>query len=189
MLRPPLTINAPAFYGANMLDSKPFIVTPYLKNGNARVYLENNLDCNRLELVCCDLSLYLEENLQMTMSAISCLSGPDASSLQEYRTWRSQSGNETSIRALLVSLMCELLKLNILIDDTGKAVLCDFGLSRMKDDIASRANVVDVAAVAGSRNWMAPERLIGGALKKHCDIYAFGMVIYEVFSLRSVEDR
>jgi serine/threonine protein kinase len=70
--------------------------------------------------------------------------------------------------------------LNILIDDAGNAVLCDFGLSRVKADIASRTKVVDGAAIAGSRNWMAPERLIGSSLKRPCDIYAFGMVIYEV---------
>jgi serine/threonine protein kinase len=27
---------------------------------------------------------------------------------------------------------------------------------------------------------MAPERLTGGTLRKPCDVYAFGMVIYEV---------
>jgi serine/threonine protein kinase len=32
----------------------------------------------------------------------------------------------------------------------------------------------------GSPNWMAPELLLGGSLKKHCDIYAFGMTIFEV---------
>ena len=72
--------------------------------------------------------------------------------------------------------------MNILIDDAEKAVLCDFGLSRVKADIASRTTVADVTSVVGSRNWMAPERLSGGALRKPCDVYAFGMVIYEVSS-------
>jgi len=36
----------------------------------------------------------------------------------------------------------------------------------VKADIASRTNVIDVAPVAGSRNWMAPEILIGGTLRK-----------------------
>jgi serine/threonine protein kinase len=35
-------------------------------------------------------------------------------------------------------------------------------------------------SVVGSRNWMAPEQLPGGLLKKPCDIYALGMAIYEV---------
>jgi serine/threonine protein kinase len=60
-------------------------------------------------------------------------------------------------------------------------VLCDFGLSRIKADVTSRTVVKsDGGAIAGSRNWMAPELLLVGSLKKPCDIYAFGMTIYEV---------
>ena len=70
--------------------------------------------------------------------------------------------------------------MNILIDDAGKALLCDFGLSRVKADIDNRTTLQGSTPVAGSRNWMAPERLDGGTLKTPCDIYAFGMVIYEV---------
>jgi serine/threonine protein kinase len=47
----------------------------------------------------------------------------------------------------------------------------------------------------GSRNWMAPELLLGGSLKMPCDIYAFGMTLYEVslllmrqMGLRNFED-
>jgi serine/threonine protein kinase len=59
--------------------------------------------------------------------------------------------------------------------------LCDFGLSRIKADATSRTGVKgDGRGIAGSRNWIAPELLLGGSLKKPCDIYAFGMTIYEV---------
>jgi serine/threonine protein kinase len=59
-------------------------------------------------------------------------------------------------------------------------VLCDFGLSRVKADVTSRSAAADLAGVVGSRNWMSPERLLGGSLKKPCDIYAFAMTLYEV---------
>jgi hypothetical protein len=39
------------FLGANILDDKPFIVMPYLKNGNARDYLQEHPDGNRLQIV------------------------------------------------------------------------------------------------------------------------------------------
>ena len=68
----------------------------------------------------------------------------------------------------------------MLIDDGYNAVLCDFGLSRIKADATSCTARPDEGGVVGSRNWMAPERLMGGALKKPCDIYAFGMTVYEV---------
>jgi serine/threonine protein kinase len=73
----------------------------------------------------------------------------------------------------------------VLIDSSGKAVLCDFGLSRIKADATSAETNPDGASIVGSRNWMAPELLLGGSLKKPCDIYAFGMTMYEVsFSFR-----
>jgi len=75
-----------------------------------------------------------------------------------------------------------ILQLNILIDDSTKAVLCDFGLSRVKADTASRtvrANG-DSVSIVGSRYWMSPEQLTGGQPKKPWDIYALGMTIFEV---------
>jgi serine/threonine protein kinase len=59
-------------------------------------------------------------------------------------------------------------------------VLCDFGLSRIKADATSRTARSVSEGIVGSRNWMAPEQLLGGLLKKPCDIYALGMTIYEV---------
>jgi WD40 repeat protein len=78
-------------------------------------------------------------------------------------------------------------QLNVLIDGGGKAVLCDFGLSRIKADATSRTVATsDQGGLAGSRNWMAPELLLGQSLKKECDIYAFGMTLYEVSLFLSV---
>jgi serine/threonine protein kinase len=68
----------------------------------------------------------------------------------------------------------------VLIDDSEKAVLCDFGLSRVKADATSRDVSGNAGNTLGSRNWMAPERLLGGSVQKSSDIYAFGMTVYEV---------
>ena len=68
----------------------------------------------------------------------------------------------------------------MLIDHGCNAVLCDFGLLRIKADVTNCTARPDAGGVVGSRNWMAPERLMGSALKKPCDIYAFGMTVYEV---------
>lgn len=86
----------------------------------------------------------------------------------------------------------------MLIDDAGHAVLCDFGLSTIKSDASTRSVSHSITSVVGSRNWMSPERIIGGELvhlaswtdtvtpiligelRKTVDIYAFGMTMYEV---------
>jgi hypothetical protein len=39
------------FLGANVLDDDPFIVMPFLKNGNVRNYILNNPTCNRHKIV------------------------------------------------------------------------------------------------------------------------------------------
>jgi len=74
------------------------------------------------------------------------------------------------------------LQLNVLIDDSTKAVLCDFGLSRVKADTASctvRANEGSIDIV-GRLYRVTPEQLTGGQPKKPWDVYAFGMTIFEV---------
>ena len=71
--------------------------------------------------------------------------------------------------------------LNILIDEGERALLCDFGLTKIKSDINSRTeSSAQMGFALGSRNWMAPELLQGGRLKKPCDVYSFGMTMYEV---------
>jgi serine/threonine protein kinase len=74
---------------------------------------------------------------------------------------------------------------NILIDKAGTAVLCDFGLSRIKADMTSRTTTQHNSDTlgTGSRNWMSPELLRGAAPRKPSDIYALGMTIYEVWQL------
>lgn len=80
----------------------------------------------------------------------------------------------------MLSLTRFFVQLNVLVDDGGNGVLCDFGLSRIRADVTSRASRVDADDIVGSLNWMAPERLLGGILKKPSDIYALGMTTYEV---------
>ncbi|KAJ7142918.1 kinase-like domain-containing protein [Mycena epipterygia] len=72
--------------------------------------------------------------------------------------------------------------LNVLVDNSERAVLCDFGLARVKADITSRSNQEGENQVLGSRNWMAPELLVGSAVRPASDVYAFGMTIYELYT-------
>lgn len=71
-------------------------------------------------------------------------------------------------------------QLNVLIADCGRALLADFGLSRVKSDLDGHTTGSLRESIVGSRHWMSPERYIDHSPKKPSDIYAFAMTIYEV---------
>ncbi|KAH8829007.1 kinase-like domain-containing protein [Flagelloscypha sp. PMI_526] len=76
---------------------------------------------------------------------------------------------------------------NILMDDGLNAVLADFGLSRLKAEVASKVSSAvqfgnSPVVLPGGLYWMAPERIEGGPLQFASDVYSFGMTIYEVIT-------
>jgi serine/threonine protein kinase len=75
---------------------------------------------------------------------------------------------------LLLYLM-GLFYVNVLIHDSGKVAVCNFGLSWIKADATSWTAMTDGGSIVGSCSWMAPEQLLGESLKSPCDIYAFGI--------------
>lgn len=61
-------------------------------------------------------------------------------------------------------------------------MLCDFGLSHLKLDIVTRSKHDGKHSLGGTMRWQSPERLAGSRLTYACDIYAFGMTLFEVFT-------
>ncbi|KAJ6554831.1 kinase-like domain-containing protein, partial [Mycena capillaripes] len=77
----------------------------------------------------------------------------------------------------------DLKAINVLVENSGKALLCDFGLARLKADAATRTLVnIDNPQIQGSRNWMAPEVLNGSRYRVTSDVYAFAMTLYELYA-------
>lgn len=78
-------------------------------------------------------------------------------------------------------------KANVLVTDTGSAVLADFGLSKLCYEATAT-----IFQGAGSPRWMAPELILAqddttGPLRtQKSDVYAYGHVILEVCYFRSV---
>src|SRR5262245_35524989 len=65
---------------------------------------------------------------------------------------------------------------NIMIDGRGRAKITDFGLA------GSFIGVGGLEARAGTPKYQAPEQLDGRALSERTDLYALGLVLYELFT-------
>jgi WD40 repeat protein len=65
---------------------------------------------------------------------------------------------------------------NILLDEEGNAYLADFGIAK---DIAV-SDRTEPRAVKGSLLYLAPEQIRGEAISPRTDVYALGVVLYEV---------
>ncbi len=66
---------------------------------------------------------------------------------------------------------------NVLIDPQGNAFLTDFGIAKI---VAGTANYTGTGAVVGTPAYMAPEQGLGKPLDARCDIYALGIMLYEM---------
>jgi len=66
---------------------------------------------------------------------------------------------------------------NIMIDRHGVVRVLDFGVAKQ-----SGADTTSVGAVIGTPEYMSPEQGRGQPVDFRCDIYALGVVIYEVFA-------
>ena len=79
------------FLGANILDDRPFIVMPYLKNGNSRDYLQKHPNSDRLHIVRSP-NCRIHNFCDIICVAAWCFSGSCLPPLTWYCTRRSQRG-------------------------------------------------------------------------------------------------
>ncbi|XP_077236064.1 putative serine/threonine-protein kinase SIS8 [Tasmannia lanceolata] len=68
---------------------------------------------------------------------------------------------------------------NLLVDKNWVVKVCDFGLSRIKHNtfLSSRST-------AGTAEWMAPEVLRNEPSDEKCDVYSFGIILWELSTLQ-----
>ena len=65
---------------------------------------------------------------------------------------------------------------NILLDQAGRALLTDFGIARAVVDPA----LTQTGALIGTPAYMAPELIAGRPFDQRADVYALGLVLYEM---------
>ncbi|XP_060168992.1 probable serine/threonine-protein kinase SIS8 isoform X1 [Lycium barbarum] len=68
---------------------------------------------------------------------------------------------------------------NLLVDRNWVVKVCDFGLSRMKN-----STFLSSRSTAGTAEWMAPEVLRNEPSNEKCDVYSFGVILWELCTLQ-----
>jgi serine/threonine-protein kinase len=65
---------------------------------------------------------------------------------------------------------------NIMIDGRGQVLIMDFGLAAVANQVAG------AEVRSGTPAYMAPEQLTGKAVTEQSDIYALGLILFEIFT-------
>jgi eukaryotic-like serine/threonine-protein kinase len=69
---------------------------------------------------------------------------------------------------------------NILIADDEKAIITDFGIARSTDAASYATAATAAGAIIGTLAYMAPEQASGKPADQRSDIYALGLILYEM---------
>ncbi len=67
---------------------------------------------------------------------------------------------------------------NVMVDYEGEVKLIDFGIAKAD----SRANKTAAGIIKGKFSYMAPEQAAGGDIDRRADIFALGILLYELLS-------
>lgn len=67
---------------------------------------------------------------------------------------------------------------NVLVDESGNFLLTDFGLAKIIE--SSNVSLTTSGAIMGTPAYMSPEQGLGQKLDKRSDIYALGVILYEM---------
>jgi serine/threonine-protein kinase len=70
---------------------------------------------------------------------------------------------------------------NILLDEAGRVYLADFGIAKM---LESSGGLTATGAITGTPHYMAPEQATGTKVDARTDVYALGIVAYQMFTGR-----
>ena len=82
---------------------------------------------------------------------------------------------------------------NVFITSDGHVKLLDFGIAKLArtdaTELATRTALTEAGMVLGTVGYMAPEQVRGQAVDHRADIFAFGAILYELFTGRRAFER
>lgn len=70
---------------------------------------------------------------------------------------------------------------NILLSDDGTVKIADFGIAKA---MAEESSITQIGSVVGTASYLAPEQATGGDVGPASDIYALGVVTYQMLAAR-----
>lgn len=71
---------------------------------------------------------------------------------------------------------------SVMIDEHGKPLLSEFGLSKIIEDANKNPTVILSCELQLSQRWAAPEVLDGGMQSKSSDVFSYGMTVLELLT-------
>ncbi|KAG8058584.1 hypothetical protein GUJ93_ZPchr0002g25575 [Zizania palustris] len=168
-----------------------------------KLFLEQDLTAENMEDYCNEISILSRlrhPNVILFLGA--CMKPPNLSVITEYMEMGSlyylihRSGQKGKLswrrrlkmlRDICRGLMCmhrlkivhrDLKSANCLVNKHWVVKLCDFGLSRVMSSSAMNDN-----SSAGTPEWMAPELICNEPFTEKCDIFSFGVIMWELCTL------
>lgn len=67
---------------------------------------------------------------------------------------------------------------NVLLDDEGRPKIADFGIARL----AAATAITRTGEVLGTPQYLAPEQMTGDVVDERADVYALGVILYEMLT-------
>ncbi|KAG9042334.1 hypothetical protein FS837_011014, partial [Tulasnella sp. UAMH 9824] len=154
--------------GYAVVDGNPCLISPWSKNGNVYQYLKKNPDADRRALI-----LDVAEGLLYLHTRDPPIVHADIKGVSRSDMFERLRGGSTQ-------LSLSLLQYNVLVSDSGRAMLCDFGNSVTLADDPTGLTTPNVGQ--GTTRWIAPEVLLGEPASSKADVYSFAILALEIMS-------